>query len=183
MLNTSARADEGTCMEPVTGRRSGVFGPPRHGRPVALSEELVLPAAATSVSCARRFIEAQLRKWQRDEATDTVDLVASELLTNAVKATGVVEIRHGFPPPRSAAVPSVAVRLWLSRSSVFIDVWDIDPAPPVPVLGGELDEGGRGLILVTALTRGWGHYASHAAGKVVWAEVAVRPEAAGRAPS
>jgi hypothetical protein len=59
-------------------------------------------------------------------------------------------------------------------------VWDRDPNPPVLGDPGDLDEGGRGLVLVTALTTEWGAYPADAAagGKVVWAEIPVPPVSA-----
>src|SRR3954464_2460408 len=44
----------------------------------------VLPAVARSVTEARRFAVDALRSWGRDELTDTVALLTSEVVTNAV---------------------------------------------------------------------------------------------------
>jgi len=57
--------------------------------------------------------------------------------------------------------------------SLFVEVWDRDPSPPVPGSPGDFDESGRGLTLVTALTEMWGAYPADttAGGKVVWAEI------------
>ena len=63
------------------------------------------------------------------------------------------------------------MRLLLFEASVVIEVWDRDRAAPVPrdVTAGE--EGGRGLLIVTALSTRWGCFAGPQGGKAVWAEL------------
>jgi hypothetical protein len=94
------------------------------------------------------------------------ELLVSELVTNAVKATA----GHG----------QAAVRLRLSSDGtrVLIEVWDADPRPPAPkdlVEYGTPDpqeEGGRGLFLVAALSARWDWYPTgEPMGKVVWCEI------------
>ena len=96
------------------------------------------------------------------------ELLVSELVTNAVKAT--------------AGRDEAAVRLRLSGDSarVLIEVWDADPRAPAPKDLGELgtpdpqEEGGRGLFLVAALSARWDWYLTQEpAGKVVWCELQV----------
>ena len=100
-------------------------------------------------------------------AADT-ELLVSELVTNAVKAT--------------AGKQQAAIRLQLSSdsSSVLIEVWDADPQPPAPkdlTEDGRPDlqeEGGRGLFLVAALSSRWDWYRTREPpGKVVWCELQV----------
>ncbi len=140
--------------------------------PEAVSDELELAALPSAVSLTRRFIEAHLRKWHLEEMTDTTALIASELVTNAVKATGITETPTDYARLHDVKLARVITRLRLSGPSLFIDTWDGDPHPPVPARPDDLDEDGRGLMLVTALTAAWGHYLS-ASGKVVWAEIAI----------
>ena len=152
-------------------RRPVVFnGSPHH--PEAVSDELELAALPSAVSLTRRFIEAHLRKWQLEEMTDTAALVASELVTNAIKATGITETPADYARLHDVKLARVITQLRLSATSLSIDTWDGDPHPPVPARPGDLDEDGRGLMLVTALTAAWGHYPS-ASGKVVWAEITI----------
>lgn len=138
----------------------------------AVSDKLELAAIPSAVSLTRRFTEAYLRKWRLDAMTDTADLVVSELVTNAITATGVTEAPADYADLRDVKLARVIIRLRLSASSLLIETWDSDSHPPVPARPGELDEGGRGLMLVSALTAAWGHYGS-AGGKVVWAEIAI----------
>jgi anti-sigma regulatory factor (Ser/Thr protein kinase) len=84
----------------------------------------------------------------------------SELTTNAIAATRATET--GLP-----------VRLWLlsDGKQVLILVWDVNPNPPVRMQPDDYTEGGRGLMLVDAMSERWGWYATPdmIEGKVVWA--------------
>ena len=151
--------------------RPVVFNGSSH-HPEAVSDELELAVLPSAVSLTRRFIEAHLRKWHLEEMTDTAALVASELVTNAIKATGITEGPADYARLHDVKLARVITRLRLSAPSLFIETWDGGPHPPVPACPGDLDEGGRGLMLVTALTTAWGHYPS-ASGKVVWAEITI----------
>lgn len=93
-------------------------------------------------------------------ALDDVLLVSSELVTNAVRATG-----------------SVAVQLRIAGPSLYVEVWDGVPGvPEVRPLDGDA-EGGRGLRLVEALATRWGVCRPQAGGKVVWAELPLPADA------
>jgi CheY-like chemotaxis protein len=113
------------------------------------------PAQAWSVAGARAFVRAALERWREDELVDTVTLLLSELVTNAVV--------------HAKAAPSVAVHLLPDR--VHVEVADDDEtahlvarqAPPSA-------EGGRGLLLVEALADCWGQV-TLPGGKVVWFDV------------
>ncbi len=138
---------------------------------------LELGALPSAVSCARLHACHVLREWELFATFgETVELIVSELVTNAVQASvGLTASRYaghwapGVPP----------VRLWLfsDRRRVLVRVWDSDHRMP-KLQNAELDaEGGRGLLLVESLSTGWGSYLpDNSSGKVVWALVA---EAAG----
>jgi CheY-like chemotaxis protein len=106
---------------------------------------------------ARRFVGSALENWGLGALEYDTSLIVSELVTNALLHAGS------------------AVRVTLKRSQQLlrVEVWDgsLDrvPDPKAPV---ELEEHGRGLMLVSALSRAWGIEPA-ADGKVVWAEVAV----------
>lgn len=134
-------------------------------------DELELAAIPSAVSLTRRFTEAFLRKRDLEEVTDTARLIASELVTNAIRATGVTATPAGYAGLHGARLARIIARLHLAPPGLFIEVWDEDPRPPVRVQPGALDEGGRGLLLVTALAAAWGHYPCDR-GKVVWAQIA-----------
>lgn len=159
---------------------------PFRPRPERVSEDLQLPAQPTAVGAARAFVRDQLHRWRLDEPTGydlpgTAELITSELLTNSLKATGPQMPVAG----RRALNPAtIVLRLRLIRRSLFVEVWDASPYPPVPTCAGDLDESGRGLVLVTALAKAWDYYHSDAAagGKVVWAEIDIPAELADYIP-
>jgi len=103
---------------------------------------LELGALPTAVPCARLHARHVLWEWGLNGLAPDSELLVSELVTNAVKAT--------------AGRDEAAIRLRLSGDSarVLIEVWDADPRAPAPEDLGERgtpdpqEEGGRGLFLV-----------------------------------
>lgn len=82
---------------------------------------------------------------------ETVELVVSEIVTSAIQAT------CQLPLPGS-------IRLWLlsDGAQVLILVWDASPRRPVPSddSAGEINESGRGLMLVDVMSDRWSWYPS-----------------------
>ncbi|MEU6371624.1 SpoIIE family protein phosphatase [Streptomyces sp. NPDC046909] len=124
----------------------------------ALAEDLVatwdLPVEPGEVARARSLVRDRLAEWDVDEsAAFVVELVVSELVTNAVK--------YGGAP----------VRLRLIRErGLIVEVSDGGHTSPHLRRAASEDEGGRGLFLVAQLTRRWGtRYTS--TGKTIWTEV------------
>jgi hypothetical protein len=100
-------------------------------------------------------------EWGMPGLADTAELLASELVTNAVLASG------RLTPADRAAIPVVRVWLVSDQISMIIHVWDASSELPVRK-DINLDEaGGRGLMLVDTLGKEWGTY-QKAQGKVVW---------------
>lgn len=133
-----------------------------------LHSYLELGALPSAVPCARLHAKQVAWEWGFDGLAETVELLVSELATNAVQT--VVD----------QAEQPVFIRLRLSSDMVglLIEVWDGDPRPPTSTaLTGDgippLDEeGGRGLFLVAALSQRWSWYpAPQWGGKVVWCEL------------
>lgn len=117
-------------------------------------DRLVLVALPEAVGRTREFAAARLRSWGAACVLDDALLVASELVTNAVRATGLV-----------------AVQLRVAGPSLYVEVWDNVPGIP-EVKRPEADaEGGRGLHLVETLATRWGICHPRSGGKVVWAEL------------
>jgi anti-sigma regulatory factor (Ser/Thr protein kinase) len=160
---------------------------PFRPRAERVSDDLQLVAVPSAVGAARSFVRDQLHRWRLDEPTGydlpgTTELITSELVTNSLKATGVIEMpAAGLQALKPA---TIVLRLRLIRRSLFVEVWDADPYPPIPATAGDLDENGRGLVLITALAKAWDYYPSDApaGGKVVWAELDVPVELAGFVP-
>lgn len=132
-----------------------------------LQSHLELGALPTAVPCARLHARQVLWEWGLAGLAETAELLVSELVTNAVKATA----------GRDRLLP-VRLRLSSDKERLLIEVWDADPRPPVPASLAEdgmpalADEGGRGLFLVAALSQRWNWYAAREwGGKVVWSEL------------
>ena len=122
---------------------------------------------ATTPRAARKLVEAALDRWNCRHALDTVALLASEVVTNAVL--------HG----RSEI--DVAVRL-LPRT-IRVEVTDRSRAGPRPRRAAADAESGRGLALVEGLASSWGSDPLPAGqGKVVWFEVARLDERSAERP-
>ena len=98
--------------------------------------------------------------------TETIELLVSELTTNAVQAMAGQDGR-----------PAIRLRLLSDSTRIRIEVWDADPrlpAPRDPAADGIPDveaEGGRGLYLVTVLSDRWDCDSMQPTGKVVWCEL------------
>ncbi|MFG3078176.1 SpoIIE family protein phosphatase [Streptomyces sp. NPDC048225] len=102
---------------------------------------------------ARRLARRALARWGMEDLTDSVELLVSEVVTNAV---------------RYASKP---VTLRLLRTDVLrCEVGDDVPQLPRLRQARATDEGGRGLYLVNRLARRWGA-TRLSTGKVVWFEL------------
>jgi anti-sigma regulatory factor (Ser/Thr protein kinase) len=119
---------------------------------------LELGAYPTAVPCARLHAKHVLREWHLAEVSNSAELLVSELVTNAVRA--------------SSTGPSIAVvRLWLlsNHVRVLIMVQDDSLKHPVQAHPDADAESGRGLLLVETISERWDWYLPEGtAGKVVW---------------
>jgi anti-sigma regulatory factor (Ser/Thr protein kinase) len=123
-----------------------------------------LPAIPQTPYWARCHARATLGAWQiTAEITETISLIISELVTNAVAAAAA---RSGHVPALPAPITQILRR---QPDRLVIEISDPDPNPPVITDAGPDDESGRGLILVQALAKEWGHYFPPAGGKTVYA--------------
>lgn len=132
-----------------------------------LQTHLELHALPTTPACARGHVRAVAHEWRLPDLADTAELLASELVTNAVQASQQLRTRAGL-----AAVP--VVRLWLisDRLSLVVNVWDASDEMPARRDAGPDAIGGRGLMLVETLGKDWGAY-RQAGGKVVWVMISL----------
>ena len=115
------------------------------------------PGEPRSVAGARAFARRALESWREPDLADTVALLLSELVTNAVV--------------HAASAPNVAIHLLPDR--VHVEVSDRDSTPVTTRAATPDAESGRGLALVEALAERWGQV-ELPDGKVVWFDL-LRP--------
>ena len=121
----------------------------------------VLPSIepqAERVPYLRRQVERVLHLWRLDPLAWQVELVVTELATNAV---------------RHARTLFTVAMTWDGRR-LRIEVSDAHPVPPEPRGALPPDAtGGRGLLLVEQLADRWG-YEPHERGKTIWCDLIPR---------
>jgi serine phosphatase RsbU (regulator of sigma subunit) len=111
-----------------------------------------LPGELTSPGEARALLAEPLGKWDLAGLLPTTQLLASELVTNAIRYT------RG----------PVSLRLILERT-LTCEVSDSSSALPRMRYAARDDESGRGLQIVSQMSQRWGARRTPA-GKVVWCE-------------
>ncbi|MFE7650341.1 SpoIIE family protein phosphatase [Streptomyces phaeoluteigriseus] len=111
-----------------------------------------LPADPAAVAEARKAAARLLAEWDLAELSFTTELVVSELVTNAIRyATGPIRLRL------------------IRERTLVCEVHDGGATTPHVRHPRTTDEGGRGLLLVSQVTRRWGtRFVPD--GKVIWAE-------------
>ncbi|BDM69120.1 hypothetical protein HEK616_26070 [Streptomyces nigrescens] len=113
-----------------------------------------------AVMHARRFTGRTLRTWGVTEEMDVALLVVSELVTNAIAHT------QG----------EVRLDLTLAADRLRIAVNDASPRAPVKPASVDWEAtGGRGLLLVEAMSASWGSVPL-SGGKQVWSEISLQPD-------
>ena len=124
-----------------------------------LRAALELGALPTAPACARAWIREILHEWRLSGLTDSCELTVSELVTNAVRAS------------RTLDRPAIWLSLISDQERLMVLVRDFDSGAPTPRHASDDEEGGRGLMLVEAISDRFGWYRPQdgAAGKVVWA--------------
>jgi anti-sigma regulatory factor (Ser/Thr protein kinase) len=103
----------------------------------------------------RRFARDVMRSWGDDELGDVIEVLVSELATNAVQ--------HARSP--------FSVSISRAPALIRVAVRDTSFSPPEQLRGDTARLGGRGVRLVDALSLSWGTD-REPDGKTVWAEVA-----------
>jgi anti-sigma regulatory factor (Ser/Thr protein kinase) len=124
---------------------------------------LYIPNDPRAVTVCRRTLRLILTMHGLITLVDTAELLAAELVSNAVRHTK----------------GSAALRVRWAAGVLRIGAWDADPEPPEPPRELERlaeSENGRGLALVRACADAWGWQplSSHGGrGKYVWCDLAV----------
>jgi anti-sigma regulatory factor (Ser/Thr protein kinase) len=140
---------------------------PEHGIPEPAGRvpggqsQLLLVAGPESVKAARDFTAATLRGWQLEALVEEGVIIASELVTNA--------IRHGGCLVASGDAGQVELAWRRDASRVICVVTDGSSVAPVLAAVDMSAESGRGLHVVHALAASWGWTMLSAQEKAVWA--------------
>jgi anti-sigma regulatory factor (Ser/Thr protein kinase) len=136
-----------------------------------LRERAEFVAVAAAPAAARDFVRRTLRGCGLAASADTAELITSELVTNAVRATGPGKDRCPADVPRPPAV--IGVELRTDGRSLGIAVEDGSDEHPAYRSADDGAESGRGLHLVAALSCGWVVEALERGGKAVRCSVPV----------
>lgn len=117
------------------------------------------PRDLTSPRRARRFVDEMLDRWDCRPAIETLELLLSEVVANAVIHAG--------------SEPEVAVRLL--DGYLRVEVSDDSDTMPEPREADEESLGGRGLLILESEAARWGVRPRPGGGKSVWFDVEVFP--------
>lgn len=161
------RPDASAPLEPLCDEVLDILGPGDRDDDIALLAARFdgiapsdvaywfLDPRAQTAGQARRLARRALARWDLEELSDAVELLVSEVVTNAV--------RYAERP--------ITLRL-LRTDTLRCEVGDDVPQLPRLRQARATDEGGRGLYLVNRLARRWGA-TRLSTGKVVWFELPV----------
>ncbi|MEU3687474.1 MULTISPECIES: ATP-binding protein [Streptomyces] len=121
---------------------------------LATSYRMGFTVGEHSAGHMRRILRIYLTRWELDRLSDSAALALTELVANVV--------RH---------VPGRRCSVLILREphGLRVEVADSVPGTVIAKLAGPLDESGRGLALVEAVTDRWGVDGTDA-GKTVWFE-------------
>ncbi|MFB6677513.1 SpoIIE family protein phosphatase [Streptomyces sp. NPDC057684] len=136
-------------------RRRGIGAPQSGGR----LQQHVAPNEPEALREARHMIRAAVRAWGAGGRADEIELVADEMITNALMHTD------------GPAIVTLRV-ITASDRRLRVDVEDTSSALPRRREAGEDGVSGRGLLLVDRLADVWGVEA-RGSGKCVWCEFVV----------
>ncbi len=163
------------------------------------AREWRLPREPRSAKIARDHVTSTLAAWGRDELTDSLTLVISELMSNTVRyASGIstsdtdttdthididIDAIHLADDDTANAAgtdaPADGIRLRLLNlapgGGVVGEVYDGSSTAPRVRHAAIYDENGRGLFLVATEADGWGVRYTET-GKCIWATVGTPPE-------
>ncbi|MYW50843.1 ATP-binding protein [Streptomyces sp. SID8376] len=168
-----------SAVLPAGGGGAGSFGPlpavPHEDGSPLQTVPAAAPHTAVSIACSREglarvrsFTRDTLGDWSLQQCSDDAALVMTELAANAVTHAAA----------RCPGEPDVRLGFRLEPAHLLLTVTDPDDRPPVrrpPGGDADLEEHGRGLRIVDALSEAWGWFPAVPAGKTVWARLSTRP--------
>jgi len=185
MTNTQEQHRTKTA-DPLFGHQTGPIDTgvgsmgARHSGPTDWKADrcsLTLALLPDSVAVGRRSVRTTMACWNLDNLSADVELLTSELVTNAVD-----HARALCATPDDPGLCHLTLEQF-KPGSVVVSVMDSSSRRPKIKSPSKDDESGRGLQVVKELADRWG-VRSTPTGKVVWAEVRLEtrdgPPARGR---
>ena len=141
----------------------GRYGHACHGRTEAAGRrmQLTLPACGLPVRLARQVTREVLAAWQLAHVEETVVLLVSELVANAVRD--------------ARSTDAITLELEVVHTWLRIEAYRCRPGLVAPRTTGEFDESGFEFALVDSLADRWG-VRETVTGKTAWAELDIRGE-------
>ncbi|GGM09848.1 ATP-binding protein [Streptomyces fumigatiscleroticus] len=127
---------------------------------------VALPHTAAAVPVARALVRTALAELEHTADSDTAELLTAELVANAVEHTS------GDAP--------IELVVEVRPTGCRVEVHDPDPEPPAELTRPHCEmpdpwqEGGRGLLLIRALSSACGHRPTES-GKAVWFRLPALP--------
>jgi hypothetical protein len=164
-VHPSARhaLDESTRLEPPA-RRPRMMRMPADWWDSPSAVGCPLSKGPQSARTARRLTRNTLREWGLPDLAEDAEAIVGEFVANAVTHAASI-----VPVPRRQALDGLGLRLLRRNGEVICAV--LDPSDAVPVLKApaSIEEAGRGLQMVDALSDVWGWSPVAGRGKAVWA--------------
>jgi hypothetical protein len=163
-LHPAARqpSDSSPRLEPPT-RRPRMMRMPADWWDSPSAVGCPLSKGPQSARTARRLTRNTLREWGLPNLAEDAEAIVGEFVANAVT--------HAVSVPAPRKQPSEALGLRLLRRSGEVICAVLDSSDQVPVLKApaSVEEAGRGLQMVDALSDVWGWSPVAGRGKAVWA--------------
>ncbi|MGH3246319.1 MAG: ATP-binding protein [Trebonia sp.] len=117
-----------------------------------------------SARAARRLTRNTMRDWGLAFLAEDAETIVGEFVANAVThAAAIAEVS------RKQAAENLGLRLFRRTGEVICAVLDPSDSAPVLKAPGSIEECGRGLQMVDALSDVWGWSPVAGRGKAVWA--------------
>lgn len=141
----------------------------RPGQPGPLNAgTFALMPLPTSPFWARRYTRCFLNscRGMSEDTAETAELLVSELVTNAVRFGSNPSRAAPYSERADASVISLSLRHFCE--GLLIEVYDANSNPPIRSRADQHAEGGRGLMLMEALSKEWWYFFPSGGGKVVY---------------
>ena len=168
-MTGQAMARDGGITADADPAPGSAWQPARPGLPRPLQAgRFTLVTLPTSPFWARRYTCTFLHSCRGigQDAAQAAELLVSELVTNAVRFAGHPARTLRYSERTSASLIALSLRHF--RERLLIEVYDTDDTPPALARPGDDAESGRGLVLVSALSKEWSYFFPSGGGKVVY---------------